>query len=177
MQDAIGRLWNGGAGLFRSLDQISGAPIEVATSAGLLPLYAGAVDAARTQAMVATLRRWTEVVRYLVPSTAPDEACFDALRYWRGPIWAVVNWMIAEGLAESGEAGVANEVRSVTRELITAADFSEYFDPRDGCRYRRRELLVDCRDLSVAPLTSGLLYQQPQQLTVCARCHPSLDGR
>ena len=60
MQDAIGRLWNGGAGLFRSLDQISGAPIEVATSAGLLPLYAGAADAARTQAMVATLRRWAE---------------------------------------------------------------------------------------------------------------------
>jgi glycogen debranching enzyme len=78
------------------------------------------------------LRRWAGVVRYLVPSTAPDETCFDALRYWRGPIWAVVNWMIAEGLAESGEAGVANEVRNATRELIAAAGFSEYFDPRDG---------------------------------------------
>jgi hypothetical protein len=132
MQDAIGRLWNARAGLFQSLDQVSGAPIEVATSAGLLPLYAGAVDAARTQEMVATLRRWAAMVRYLVPSTAPDETCFDALRYWRGPIWAVVNWMIAEGLAESGEAGVANEVRNATRELIAAAGFSEYFDPRDG---------------------------------------------
>jgi glycogen debranching enzyme len=132
MQAAIERLWNPSLGLFHSIDQISGAPIEVATSAGLLPLYSGAVATARAQAMAATLRRWAGQVRYLVPSTAPDEPRFDALRYWRGPIWAVVNWMIAEGLAASGEAESAEALRNATRNLITGAGFSEYFDPRDG---------------------------------------------
>jgi glycogen debranching enzyme len=132
MQAAIERLWNPSLGLFHSIDQISGAPIEVATSAGLLPLYSGAVATARAQAMVAALRRWAGQVRYLVPSTAPDEPRFDALRYWRGPIWAVVNWMIAEGLAASGEAESAEALRNATRNLIAGAGFSEYFDPRDG---------------------------------------------
>jgi ABC-type sugar transport system ATPase subunit len=132
MKTAIGGLWSARHGLFVSLDQITGAPIEVATSAGLLPLYAGAADAERTQAMLATLRRWADYVRFLVPSTAPDDTRFDPLRYWRGPIWAVVNWMIAVGLADTGETATATELRRATRNLIAHGGFSEYFDPRDG---------------------------------------------
>jgi hypothetical protein len=131
MEAAMGRLWSARHGLFLSLDQIGGTPIETATSAGLLPLYAGAVDAARAQAMAATLRHWAEKVRWLVPSTAPDEASFDALRYWRGPVWAVVNWMIADGLSASGISDMSAALRQATRDLIEGG-FSEYFDPRDG---------------------------------------------
>jgi glycogen debranching enzyme len=82
--------------------------------------------------MTATLQRWAEQVRYLVPSTAPDDPRFDALRYWRGPVWAVVNWMIAEGAAGAGQPGLAADLRSGTRDMIANGGFSEYFDPRDG---------------------------------------------
>jgi Trehalase len=132
METAIARLWSAHHGLFLSLDQTSGAAIEVATSGGLLPLYAGAANATQAQTMAATLQRWAGQVRHLVPSTAPDEARFDALRYWRGPVWAVVNWMIADGLAAAGEAALADTLRTATHGLIAAAGFSEYFDPRDG---------------------------------------------
>lgn len=132
MRRAIARLWSPAYGLFLSLDRIWGAPIEVATSAGLLPVYAGAAEGACVQAMAATLRRWAGKVRYLVPSTAPDDARFDPLRYWRGPVWAVVNWMIAEGFAAAGDSGTADAMRTATRDMIAAAGFSEYFDPRDG---------------------------------------------
>lgn len=132
MQAAIENLWNARLGLFHSLDLIDQHPIDVATSAGLLPLYAGAADAVRAQAMAETLHRWSKQVRYLVPSTAPDETRFDALRYWRGPVWAMVNWMIAEGAADSNQPSLAAELRSGTRDMIAKAGFSEYFDPRDG---------------------------------------------
>ena len=129
---AIGGLWSTPLGLFRSLDLICRTPIEAATSAGLLPLYAGAADAPRARAMAATLQRWAGPIRFLVPSTAPDEPRFDALRYWRGPVWAVVNWMIAEGAAGSGASGLATDLHSSTRDMIVNAGFTEYFDPRDG---------------------------------------------
>jgi glycogen debranching enzyme len=54
------------------------------------------------------------------------------LRYWRGPIWAVVNWMIADGLDWAGHAPLAARVRRDTVGLIANAGFSEYFDPTDG---------------------------------------------
>ncbi|HEY2619299.1 MAG TPA: trehalase family glycosidase [Acetobacteraceae bacterium] len=132
MKAAIARLWSARHGLFLSLDQTSGAAIEVATSGGLLPLYASAADAKQARTMAATLQRWAGQVRYLVPSTAPDEPRFDALRYWRGPVWAMVNWMIADGLAVAGEAALADTLRTATQGLIATAGFSEYFDPRDG---------------------------------------------
>jgi mannosylglycerate hydrolase len=131
-KDAIARLWSTRHGLFLSLDQIDGALIDVATSAGFLPLYASAVDAERVRAMVATLQRWAGVVPRLVPSTAPTDPRFDALRYWRGPAWAVVNWMIAEGLTGCNETAMGSELRAATRNLIAGGGFAEYFDPRDG---------------------------------------------
>ena len=132
MQAAIGRLWSERHGLFLSFDQMASAPIEVATSAGLLPLFGGAADAARTATMLAKLRQWAGSVRCLVPSTAPDEARFDPLRYWRGPVWPAVNWMVAEGLSHAGETAMAAQLRDTMRRLVAGAGFHEYFDPRDG---------------------------------------------
>ncbi len=132
MQSAIEKLWDTQLGLFHSLDLIADSPIGVATSGGLLPLYADVANASRAAAMTAMLRRWAGQVRYLVPSTAPNDPRFDALRYWRGPVWAVVNWMIAEGAARAGQPGLAADLRSGTRDMIANGGFSEYFDPRDG---------------------------------------------
>ena len=82
--------------------------------------------------LAATLRRWAGQVRYAVPSTAPDDKRFEPLRYWRGPVWAVVNWMIPEGLAGSGAPALAAELGAATAQMIAHGGFSEYFDPRDG---------------------------------------------
>jgi glycogen debranching enzyme len=132
MEASIARLWSATHGVFLSFDQVGGAPIEAAISAGLLPLFAGSAGADQVQTMVSTLRRWGGLVRCLVPSTAPDDTRFDPLRYWRGPVWAMVNWMIAEGVEASGVASLAAELRRATRDMIAAGGFSEYFDPRDG---------------------------------------------
>jgi neutral trehalase len=132
MRSAIEALWSPRLGLFHSLDLIDRRPIEAATSAGFLPLYGSAADASRSHAMVATLSHWADQVRCLVPSTAPGDPRFDPLRYWRGPVWAVVNWMIAEGLANSGETSWAADLRRGTRAMIAHGGFSEYFDPGDG---------------------------------------------
>ena len=132
MQSAIATLWDARHGLFHSLDLIDRSPIDVGTSAGFLPVYARAADGSRTRIITATLQRWAGQVRRLVPSTDPADRRFDALRYWRGPVWAVVNWMIAQGMADCGASGLAEQLRRSTRDMIVDGGFSEYFDPRDG---------------------------------------------
>jgi hypothetical protein len=132
MESGIDRLWDKARGIYVSFDLIGNAPIAAATSAGLLPLFGGGVTAARVAAMAATLRRWGRAARHLVPSTDPADPRFEPRRYWRGPVWAVVNWMIAEGLAEAGEQGLAADARSATTALIRDGGFSEYFDPLTG---------------------------------------------
>ena len=118
MQSAIDGLWSETGGIYLSFDLISNAPIAGATSAGLLPLFAGGVPAPRVAAMGATLRRWGRAVRYLVPSTDPADARFEPRRYWRGPVWAVTNWMVVEGLAGAGDLVLAADVQLATATLV-----------------------------------------------------------
>ncbi|HWL83915.1 MAG TPA: trehalase family glycosidase [Roseomonas sp.] len=127
---AIESLWQEGPGLYGSRDLIGGAAIPAATAAGFLPLFGGLHG--RAARLAGTLAAWLARVRYAVPSTDPAHPLFESQRYWRGPVWAVVNWMIAEGFASAGQAETASRIRADTRTLIGQAGFSEYFDPLTG---------------------------------------------
>jgi glycogen debranching enzyme len=132
LEAGIGKLWDAAQGVFTSFDLIAEAPIAVATSAGFLPLYAHAAAPGRARAMAATLAAWGRHVAFLVPSADPGHVSFEPVRYWRGPVWAVANWMIADGFAAAGHPAVAARIRNNTRALIEMAGLWEYFDPTTG---------------------------------------------
>jgi glycogen debranching enzyme len=129
---ALPRLWNAELGGFASFDLIADASIPVATSAGFLPLFAHCATPDQIATMTARIAHWATQVPHMVPSTDPAHPSFEKLRYWRGPIWAVVNWMIADGADWAGDTALAARIRRDTLELISRAGFSEYFDPTDG---------------------------------------------
>jgi glycogen debranching enzyme len=131
-ESALPRLWNDALGGFTSFDLIADSPIPVATSAGFLPLFAHRATAAQIAAMTARIEHWATLTPHMVPSTDPAHPSFEPLRYWRGPIWVVVNWMIAEGCDWAGHSALAERIRRDTVGLIATAGFSEYFDPTDG---------------------------------------------
>lgn len=123
------RLWCDAIGQYASHDLIGEALLPAPCSAGFLPLLTGAPGAAEVAALAALLRRWKAEGQLLVPSAPRDAPGFDSARYWRGPVWAVVNWLIAEGLRRHGETELATQVRADTRAAIEGAGFCEYFDP------------------------------------------------
>ena len=125
-------LWNGEAGMYQSRNQITGKGVSVVTSSCFEPLYAGNLPAGRAEKLAARLEEWGKQVRYLVPSTDPSDPLFESRRYWRGPVWAVVNWMIEKGLREHGFTELADRVRHDTLALIHNTGYFEYFDPISG---------------------------------------------
>jgi hypothetical protein len=131
-QVALQTLWDPALGLFLSRDLVDGTKIEIGTSAGFLPLFAHAATPAQTHTLAGTLGRWRAGASWLVPSTDPRDKKFEPLRYWRGPVWSVVNWMIAEGFSAAGDGRLAAEIRDHTRTLIETAGLAEYFDPITG---------------------------------------------
>ena len=54
------------------------------------------------------------------------------MRYWRGPTWAIINALIAIGLADMGRHDDAERVRTLTADLIAEHGFAEYFHPEHG---------------------------------------------
>ncbi|MER3443679.1 MAG: neutral trehalase [Armatimonadota bacterium] len=129
---AIEGLWDEESGLYHNYDLVQDAPIRVGTNASFLPLYAGTASPERAERLARTLRAWGRQVRYLVPSTDPAHPEFEPQRYWCGPVWAVVNHLVATGFREYGHLALAERLRQDTRELAEVSGFSEYYHPVSG---------------------------------------------
>jgi len=130
--EAAAALWSEDLGAYAARDERSGAFADGVSSAALLAWYAGLRDPVHEQRLLATLHDLLDAAPLAVPSFDPRHPKFDARRYWRGPVWAVVNWMVARGLHEAGHTSEAERLRGDTRRLIEGAGFYEYFDPCDG---------------------------------------------
>ena len=67
---------------------------------------------------------------YLCASFDPGDPAFEPQRYWRGPVWINLNWLIYQGLRRYGMGEVAGKLREDSLELLERHGFYEYFDPR-----------------------------------------------
>jgi hypothetical protein len=125
-------LWNSEIDCYCSRDVIAGASSGRLTSASFLAFYAGVEHEPRERRLLDHLERIAKRARYLVPSLDPEDPAFDHMRYWRGPVWAVVNFLVATGLADAGYDRWAERVRADTRTLIEKSGFFEAFSPVTG---------------------------------------------
>lgn len=125
-------LWDDSKNAWCSRDLIDGAFSGFVTSASFLSFYAGIRDADKDRRLLDEMNRIGERVRYLMPSLDPDDPGFQMIRYWRGPVWAVVNYMIGTGLEEAGHTSQARRVREDTLALVANTGFYEAFSPIDG---------------------------------------------
>ena len=121
-------LWNPSIECFDSRDAHTGEWSDCISNASFLCWYAGI----ESKSMLQHFERMLARTRFMVPSHDPDSRRFDRYRYWRGPVWPVINSLIATGLAGANLPRQANAVRVATSRLIANGGFSEYFDPQDG---------------------------------------------
>ncbi|XP_002990235.2 uncharacterized protein LOC9630789 [Selaginella moellendorffii] len=129
---AFDTLFDVEAGLYRCKDQLTGQFLPAATSAGFLPLFAGVASGEKASAVARTLGRWLDDVAYGIPSCDPRDPWFEALRYWRGPVWLIVNWMVSEGLKRYGYGELAQRVERDSYELVKNGGIFEYYCPLTG---------------------------------------------
>ena len=67
-----------------------------------------------------------------MPSQPVGSDHYDGKRYWRGPVWLIVNFMISNGLARAGQSDVVERIVSDSLSLIEKGGFAEYYDPMTG---------------------------------------------
>ncbi len=124
---AVQGLWSQRWGQYVSRDATSGELLDFPTSSGLLAAYAGFAND-----IAGTVSAWLAETSYGLPSTRSTSPGFEAMRYWRGPVWQHMNMFIATGLAEQGHGDLAERVRASSARMVEAVGFHEYYDPLTG---------------------------------------------
>lgn len=124
------KFWNEEIGLYTSYDLRAEKQVVEKEIGGLIPLFAGIPDQSQATRMHTYLKGLRERNLYLTPSFDVDSPMFDSKRYWRGPVWPHMNWMIHHGLRQYGFDDMAEFVKQDTLELIEKFGFFEYFEPQ-----------------------------------------------
>ena len=132
------RFWHEAVGLYYDYDVRSNEPIRVNTASTFLSLFAGLPSERQAQRLIEEHLLNTEeyapagAARHWVTTTAKTEPTWESRRYWRGPVWIIMNWFIMEGLGRYGYDDLADVIRKDTLGLIESAGFREYYDAQDG---------------------------------------------
>jgi hypothetical protein len=133
--------WDDVCGLYFDRDVRAGCRLEVNTAMTFAPLYAGLASAKQAERLIAHLADVNEYdfspdrssrLRYGITSTAFSEAVWDAQRYWRGPSWIILNWILAQGFRRYGYETLYQRAKQDSLDLIVRTGFYENYDPRDG---------------------------------------------
>jgi hypothetical protein len=130
------KLWDEQHGIYLGFDLAAGCPLQVYVAPNFVPLYAAIPDEGRAARMVSTLENagfgLSDEGLTPVPSYDRYGFAFFPTRYWRGPVWVNINWLLMRGLQRYGYEEQAQRLREIIVSLCTDQGFYEYFDPTTG---------------------------------------------
>lgn len=131
----VDRLYDPQTGMFHALDLYTGKLSPARCAGGLLPLILPELPDLQVKSLLTELtspRFGLGAHPVAVPSydrTATDR---EPERYWRGPVWVNMNWLLWRGLHRHGQDTLAETIRQGTLDLVRNAGFYEYFHPETG---------------------------------------------
>lgn len=105
--------------------------IKLITSSSFTPLFAKIPSKQRAEKLINTLvTKFGKSDMYLCASFDPTSEKYNPKKYWRGPVWININWILYYGLHNYGYKKLADRLKNDTFELIKKVGFFEYFDAR-----------------------------------------------
>ena len=110
------KLYDEETGLFYNYDVRNDRLLKVPTIHSSSPLFGKVADEKQAERLIGHLKT-TFKAEVMVPTTAPSAESFENVRYWRGPVWPVTNWIILEGLRHYDE-GMYEELKKDTISMI-----------------------------------------------------------
>ncbi|MHB0754689.1 MGH1-like glycoside hydrolase domain-containing protein [Polaribacter sp. M15] len=125
------KLYDDELGAYIHYDLRNEKPLRYLSSSSFAPLFANIPSQQRADKMVKVmLEKFGGEHQYLCASFDPDSDRFNPKKYWRGPVWINLNWMLFYGLKNYGYNAISERVKQDSIDLVAKNGFYEYFDSR-----------------------------------------------
>jgi hypothetical protein len=128
------KLWDEERGIYNAYDLRNDAIIPVYTSSGLMPMCGDAPTQEQAEQMLLLLESdmfgGKQPGIFLCPTYSLKAEDVNFKKYWRGPVWINMNWLLYHGLMRYDMTAMAEKVKAHSLELLSTYGFFEYFDPR-----------------------------------------------
>ncbi|WP_214321362.1 MGH1-like glycoside hydrolase domain-containing protein [Nonomuraea sediminis] len=115
-------------GLFHARDVRTGILLRSHSAAGLVPLLLPDLPRDLANALIGSALDRFEIREGTLPSYAPGAPEFDPARYWRGPSWINLTWLVWQGLRHR-RPDLADLLADGMIAAVSQSGFREYFDP------------------------------------------------
>ncbi len=125
------KLFDSDLGAYIHYDLRAEKPIQMLSSSSFTALFANIPDTKRAAVLKKVLQsKFGGHGYYLCASFDPANVNFNPKKYWRGPVWINLNWILYYGLKNYGFNTLAENIKNDSIELVKKVGFYEYFDPR-----------------------------------------------
>jgi glycogen debranching enzyme len=114
------------------MNRRTGQRVSSASIGGLLPVLVLPSGHPHVGEVCQKLSDWLDKAPFGVSSMDPQDVRFDGKRYWRGPSWLIVNFLLITGLRQCGQTELAHRVMQASLQCIQKSGCSEYYHPITG---------------------------------------------
>jgi len=129
---AIQSLWSAEQQSFLNTDAITKQACPEQTTGTMLALYGELASREQAITMQALMKNWMAETAYGMSSTYAKCESYEPQRYWRGPVWLHINWLIALGAEYYGFDDESQQLKTSSTALINTAGYYEYFNCETG---------------------------------------------
>ena len=130
------KLFDKNEGIYYNFDLVQQKHIKRDTIFSYMPLFSGIPDKDTGKVVLDTLRTHCFCIADMdcvaIPSYDMCQVDFDGEFYWRGPVWVNINWYLAQGVRQYGEAELSEWIENSLIALADRYGFYEYYDPDTG---------------------------------------------
>jgi hypothetical protein len=116
----MGKLYDPETGMFYNFDLRGNRLLKIPTIHSISPLFGKVAEGNQADRLIEQLTNpemFSPREGLSVPTTPVNSPTFDNVRYWRGPVWPVTNWIIANGV-ENYDRDLARKLREQTVGLV-----------------------------------------------------------
>jgi glycogen debranching enzyme len=129
------KLWDEDRGVYQAYDLAADETLACHTSSCLMPLVSPAPNQEQAERILQNMESpsfqgYPKEDYFWCPTYELSRPDLNFEKYWRGPIWINMNWLLYRGLLRYDMTQAAKKMRQDTLELVERYGFYEYFDPR-----------------------------------------------